>query len=545
MQSLILSAAIVISLFSAKEVLGYDELIEPPSDPIKALMIAGGCCHDYPNQNLILSEGISNRANVVWNRILASNNNRNHKLELYDDPDWLEGYDVVLHNECYGGVDDAKWLENIVKAHETSGVPAVFVHCSAHSYRAAPTDAWRVLMGARSTSHEGHRPLDVVNLKPNHPVMKAFPDVWKTPNGELYKIEKMWPDAIPLAKAYGKDTKKDHVVAWLNHSGNARVFATTLGHHNVTMSHPVYLDMVARGLLWATGNLESDGTPSPGYASPAVKLKSDERLILAADYQKRRIALVSESGKKYWENPIRSIHDLELLPNGNILFQPNWTDIIEMTPEGHEVWRYDAAKQNGNEGKRIEVHAFQRLSNGLTMIVESGSRRIIEVDEAGKIHREVKLKVDNPDAHRDTRMARKLQNGNYLVAHEKDACVREYDSKGKVVWEYKTGKKTYGVNRLANGNTIIGNGDGHNVLVVNPEGKVVWKLESSDLDGIKLEWVTTVEQLPNGNYLIGNCHAGPDNPQILEVTPDKKVAWQYKNFELFGNALPCSRVILP
>lgn len=544
----LLRKALVLTMamtFFISETNGFDDLMNKPKAPIKALMIAGGCCHDYPNQNLILSEGISARAHVAWNMILAKNNERSHKLPIYDDPDWLSGYDVVVHNECYGGVNDAGWLEKIAQAHEESGIPALFVHCSAHSYRASPTDAWRILMGAKSTSHERHRPLAVENLIPNHPIMKTFPEVWNTPNGELYKIEKMWPNAIPLAQAYGVDTKKDHVCAWLNESGKARVFATTLGHHNETMSHPVYLDMVTRGLLWVTGKLDNNGNPLAGFESPQVKLKKDERLILAADYQKKRIALVSESGQKLWEQPIRSIHDLQLLPNGNILYQPNWTDIIEMTPEGHTVWKYDAAKSNGNEGKRIEVHAFQRLSNGLTMIAESGSRRIIEVDEHGKIHRQIKLKVDNPDAHRDTRMARKLANGNYLVAHEKDACIREYDLKGKVVWEYKTGKKTYGVNRLKNGNTIIGNGDGHNVLIVNPKGETVWSIQEKELEGIQLAWVTTVEELPNGNFLIGNCHAGPNNPQIIEVTPDKKVVWQFKNFELFGNALPCSRVIIP
>ncbi len=519
--------------------------LKDQAPPLRALMIAGGCCHDYPSQNLILSEGISSRANVAWDLILAGDNSRQAKMPVYDDPDWIRGYDVVVHNECFGGMNDAEWLEGIVRAHEEGGIPAVFIHCSLHSYRAAPTDAWRILMGARSTSHEGHRPVKVENLRPNHPVMKTFPEVWNTPNGELYKIEKMWPDAIPLASAYGVDTRKDHVCVWLNHSGNARVFTTTLGHHNETMSHPVYLDMVARGLLWATGKLESTGAPSPGYGPRRVALNSGERLILAADYQKKRIALKTGDGTRLWEHPIRDIHDLQILPNGNILFQTSWTHILEVTPEGRTVWTYDAATENGNEGKKVEVHAFRRLLNGLTMIAESGSRRIIEVDEDGIIHREVPLKVDNPDAHRDTRMVRKTPAGTYLVAHEKDACVREYDPTGRVVWEFKTNRKTYGVNRLANGNTIIGNGDGHNVLVVNPEGEVVWSLERDELPGITLEWVTTVEELPNGNFLIGNCHAGPGNPQIIEVTPDKKVAWQFRDFDLFGNALPCSTVVLP
>ena len=481
------------------------------------------------------------RSNVEWTLVNQGGTARDVKIPIYDKPNWIDGYDVVVHNECFGGVTDVDWLESIVSAHTSSGTPAVFIHCSLHSYRAAKTDAWRSLMGARSMSHEGHRPLEVENLRPNHPIMKTFPPVWQTANGELYKIEKMWPDAIPLAKAFGKDTQKDHVCVWLNHLGDARVFTTTLGHHNETMQSPVYLDMVNRGLLWAVGKLESDGTPSIGYQAPK-ETSIPARRILAGDYSRDRIAIVDEKGNVEWEHAIRDIHDLHRLPNGNILFQTSWTKILEMTPEKEIVWSYDAATMNGNQGQKVEVHAFQRLANGLTMIAESGRGRIIEVDRHGVIHREIGLKVEHPSPHRDTRLARKLDNGNYLVCHEADHAVREYDMRGNVVWEYKTGGEVYGAARLKNGHTLIGNGSGHNVLEVNTEGQIVWSIEENELPGIKLVWVTTVEELPNGNFMIGNCHAGPDNPQIIEVNRNKQVVWSFNNFEVFGNAMPCSKV---
>src|SRR5665213_1652799 len=37
------------------------------AEPIHALLITGGCCHDYKAQIKILTEGISARANVTWN----------------------------------------------------------------------------------------------------------------------------------------------------------------------------------------------------------------------------------------------------------------------------------------------------------------------------------------------------------------------------------------------------------------------------------------------------------------------------------------------
>jgi hypothetical protein len=80
------------------------------------------------------------------------------------------------------------------------------------------------------------------------------------------------------------------------------------------------------------------------------------------------------------------------------------------------------------------------------------------------------------------------------------------------------------------------------VLEVDASGRTVWSIEENELPGIQLAWVTTVEELPNGNYMIGNCHAGPDNPQIIEVNRDKQVVWSFNNFKAFGNAMPCSKV---
>ena len=42
---------------------------------------------------------------------------------------------------------------------------------------------------------------------------------------------------------------------------------------------------------------------------------------------------------------------------------------------------------------------------------------------------------------------------------------------------------------------------------------------------------------------MGNCHAGKGQPQLFEVTPDKKVVWTFENFETFGNGLAASQVL--
>ncbi len=267
------------------------------------------------------------------------------------------------------------------------------------------------------------------------------------------------------------------------------------------------------------------------------------RKILVGDYSTRLLALVNEQGDIDWKQPIRQIHDASRLPNGNVLFQRSWTDIVEIDSEGATVWKYDAANQHGNTGKKVEVHAFQRLANGDTMIVESGSGRIIEVDAQGTLKKEIVLTLNHKNFHTDTRLARKLENGNYLVAHEGDKVVREYNAQGTVVWDYLVGTKVYSAQRLANGNTLIGAGDGHRVLEVDQSGKTVWSVEEQDLPGITLAWVTMVERLPDGNTFIVNCHAGPENPQLLEVTSAKKVVWSFRDFKRFGNSLAVAHIV--
>jgi PQQ-like domain len=279
--------------------------------------------------------------------------------------------------------------------------------------------------------------------------------------------------------------------------------------------------------------------------------------VIGAD--RGRVAILNDKGEVQWEVPNDAeVHDIAMLPNGNALFTTNRTTIVEMTPDKKIVWQHVAKPKAGYKGG-IEIHAFQRLSSGLTMVAESGNRRIIEVDSEDKIVHEIPLTVDMPNSHRDTRLARKLANGNYLVCHEADGKVREYDSAGKVVWSYALdlagrprspghgpeghGTEVFGALRLPGGNTLIATGNGNRVIEVTPGGIVVWSIGHDELPGIRLAWVTTLQLLANGNLIIGNCHAGPDNPQLIEVTRDKKVVWTFKDFKTFGNGLAAAQVL--
>ena len=233
------------------------------AEPLRALMVCGGCCHDYEAQKKILSEGISARANVTWT-IVHEGTERTHYIGIYTNADWAKGFDVVLHNECFGQATNVAFVEGIVRAHSVGGVPAVMLHCSTHSYRFSSSDEWRKLLGVSSYQHGAKHAFEIVNLKPEHPVMKGFPEKWQDFPDELYQLKKTWPDCVPLGKA-SSSKEAEQTVIWLNTYGKARVFGTTLGHGNETMSDKVYLDLVTRGLLWACDKLDADGKPKKGY----------------------------------------------------------------------------------------------------------------------------------------------------------------------------------------------------------------------------------------------------------------------------------------
>ena len=281
--------------------------------------------------------------------------------------------------------------------------------------------------------------------------------------------------------------------------------------------------------------------------------------ILAADRGTGKMLIVGPDGKTEWEFGIKhDLHDLHMLANGNILTHTSHTTVVEISPTKEIVWKYEAKPKAGYTG-RIEVHSLQRLANGDTMVAESGNSRIVEVNKSGNIVKEIPLQVKKSDAHRDTRMVRKLENGHYLVCHEGEGCVKEYDDSGKVIWQYNLdlngrprsdghgpeghGIEVYGAVRLANGNTLIAGGNNNRVIEVTPDKKIIWQIDQKDLPGITFAWVTTLQVLPNGNVVIGNCHAGPENPQLVEVTREKKVVWTMKDHTRFGNNLASAQIL--
>lgn len=282
--------------------------------------------------------------------------------------------------------------------------------------------------------------------------------------------------------------------------------------------------------------------------SPAIALAADitgtGKRFFACDYGKKIMAIVGADGKIEWKREMRGgCHDAWLMPDGKLLWTPSGDKIFEVdTKANTEILIYDSRKHGGvTEG--VEIHAFQPHADGTITVFESGPKRAVEIDRSGKILKTIALPINQGNPHKQMRNARKLANGNYLLALSSDSKIVECDAAGKVVWEHKTNGECYSAIRLPNGNTLLGGGFSHRVFEVDKDGKEVWSLGETELPGVKFGYVAQVQRLKNGNTVIINCHGGPENPQIIEVSPDKKVVWSYRDFENFGNDTPVGFVI--
>ncbi len=244
----------------------------------------------------------------------------------------------------------------------------------------------------------------------------------------------------------------------------------------------------------------------------------------------RSIAIVAKDGTIEWEYPLANeSSDSWLLPNGNVLFSFK-AGVREVRPDKSIVWEF-----LGSHGS--EVQGCQPLGENLYLVAESradGVTRLYEMDRSRNIRKTLDLKLGG-GAHTQVRQIRKTPQGTYLACQQrKDGRAMEFDGDGKVLRVFPSGR--YVAERLPNGNTLIACGDEHRVIEVDPQDKIVWEVNQNDVAGNVIGFAAGVVRLPNGNTIICNWpgHGGmpKDQPQVFEITPDKKVVWEVRDARL-------------
>jgi hypothetical protein len=240
--------------------------------------------------------------------------------------------------------------------------------------------------------------------------------------------------------------------------------------------------------------------------------------------------MVSASGKVEWEFKCDEPRDCWITPDGNYFFCFKG-GVVEKLSEGRTLWDYNAP-----EGSF--VCSCQPLPNGHYLVVENGPCRILEINNMGNILKEIRLTPPPPsvDIHDQLRGVRQTADGHYLVCRKGEREVEELDAKGKTLRRIPVAGDVHMALRLPDGHLLLALGEDHKIQELDENLKVVWELGENDIPANPLRRVTGFQRLPNGNTIVcndsGDTYLGKQ-PQVFEVTRDKKVVWEFADQKKF------------
>jgi hypothetical protein len=232
--------------------------------------------------------------------------------------------------------------------------------------------------------------------------------------------------------------------------------------------------------------------------------------------------------------------DVWMLSNGNILFS-RMAYIAEITPDKKVVWRYDCNTSKGTN--QTQIHACQPIGLDKVMFVENGlppRLKIINI-KTGAVEVNHELAY-NPawgigGIHPQFRRARVTAQGTYLLSFLNLGYVAEYDKNFKEIWRYKS-TKPWAALRLKNGNTLITDETDDITREVNRKGKTVWEFNCKTDLPAEYQFTSAPQsctRLANGNTIFTSRGQNSRGPQMIEVTPDKKVVWVLQDWKEIGD----------
>ncbi len=264
-----------------------------------------------------------------------------------------------------------------------------------------------------------------------------------------------------------------------------------------------------------------------GFLLTNLKLSSEPIRHSFLTLGPKASAIIGEKGEVLWQHRGGS-RDGYVLPNDNILI--NWSqDVQELTRDKKIVFSYRLNPENK------EIGTAQRLYNGNTLVTELGPKpRLLEITPDGQVALSIPLQPETDNAHMQTRMARQLKNGNFLVPHLLAFAVKEYSREGVVLKTFKTDLAEIGGReaenwpftaiRLDNGNTLVSLTHGNKAVEFNTKGEIVWKITNKDVGGLFKDPCGS-QRLANGNTVIGS-HGIGKGVTLVEVNSQKEIVWK-------------------
>ncbi len=269
------------------------------------------------------------------------------------------------------------------------------------------------------------------------------------------------------------------------------------------------------------------GLPGKGLAQHAM-------LYIGEGYNKMFLVNHGKIVWTYSTGPGNEYDDVWMLSNGNILFS-RMKYVAEITPDKKVVWRYDAPAGT-------EIHTCQPIGLDKVLFIENGlppKLKMVNI-KTGAVEVEHELPAisatDQKTVHAQFRRVRYTAQGTYLVPFLEMNRVVEYDKDFHEVWSYAV-RSPWAAIRLKNGNTLITDEHDVNTIEVTPDKKIAWQVTPADLPtAYQYGNSQSATRLANGNTIICSRGGKAEGPQLVELTPQKKVLWVLQDWTDLGPA---------
>jgi len=224
------------------------------SGALKVLYVTSvGWFHDYQRQTELVTSAIGQRIAADIDVIVGD-------IERLRDTDFAVGYDVLIYNFCHAARRDPQLVDKLIRPVRDQGVPLLAVHCTMHSFQ--HVSDWYELLGLKTLRHEEMRGF-TLNKAAEHPVITALDFPWELASDELYINRTVSDSTEALITAYGVETERHHLQAWLNELDGTPVLATTLGHSEETLTDPQFQQFLANAVAFLAGKLDKAGRAHP------------------------------------------------------------------------------------------------------------------------------------------------------------------------------------------------------------------------------------------------------------------------------------------
>lgn len=242
-----------------------------------------------------------------------------------------------------------------------------------------------------------------------------------------------------------------------------------------------------------------------------------------------RAMSVNGTGRVEWEKRgCGNIHSVRKL--GKFIYYSNGA--IWRVPANGDKWMNPQLVWKSKNAVGGGALCFDLTPEGNLVFAVNSTGEVVELDpytrkEVVRFPVNFRNEKNEPvSAHGKLRSAHKNAVGNYIVSCAEAAVVRIYNRDGALVQELKTPGFTFDAIQRDNGNIVVSHVSG--VTEYNPAYDVVWTLMPADLPGLNAANFTSLQQLPNGNLVVGtwaNGAADSSRAGAFEVTPTKRVVW--------------------